>query len=273
MISLMDLIKIDLKYIFYPLLYILLGMISYTLLKKIVYKITSSNEKKLKSSQKQKLNTMRILMLNILKYGVVILVFLAILSVFGVNIKSILAGLGVTTVLLGLALQDLAKDFIAGISIITEGQYEVGDTIEVDGFMGEVVFVGLKTTRIRNYKGATKIIANHYMDNIINYSLHNSLAIVDVSTGYEHAPEEIEKVLNKLAKKLNGTIKEATGEIEILGIENLEDSGVIYRITLEVESMKQYIVERYLRKEVKKAFTEANIKIPYPQIEVHHGSK
>lgn len=190
---------------------------------------------------------------------------------FGINVSSLLAGLGITTAIIGLAFQDLAKDLIAGISIITEDQYEVGDTIEVDGFMGEVVFLGLKTTRIRNYKGATKIIANHNMDKIINYSLNNSLAIVDVSTGYDHTPEEVEIVLNNLAKELNGTIKNATGDIQVWGINELADSGVVYRVVVEVKSMEQFGVERYLRKEIKKALTTANIKIPYQQIEVHNG--
>ena len=82
----------------------------------------------------------------------VVVTFVAILANFGVNVKSILAGLGITAALVGLAFQDLAKDLIAGISIILEDQYEIGDTIEVNGFTGEVVSLGLRTTRIRNKK-------------------------------------------------------------------------------------------------------------------------
>ena len=149
--------------------------------------------------------------------------------------------------------------------------YEVGDTIEVEGFMGEVVFLGLKTTRIKNYKGATQIIANRYMDKMINYSLANSLAIVDVSVAYENNNEEVEKVLNDLFKKLNGKIENATGDIQLWGVNNLDDSSVVYRIAVETESMMQWKVERFLRKEIKQAFDKANIKIPYPQVEVHNG--
>ena len=82
---------------------------------------------------------------------------------------------------------------------------------------------------------------------------------------------QIEKILNNLAKKLNGTIKEAKGDIQILGINKLADSSVIYRITLEVKSMKQYEVERLLRKKIKETFDIEKIKIPFPQIEVHNG--
>ena len=187
------------------------------------------------------------------------------------NVTSLVAGLGVTTAIIGLAFQDLAKDLIAGVSIITEAQYEVGDTIEVDGFMGEVEFIGLKTTRIKNYKGATKIIANRYMDNLINYSIHNSLAIVDVSVDYDQKYENVEKVLNQLIEDLEGTIENVTGKIQILGINSLDDSAVTYRITVETKPMQHFVVERLLRKEIKEAFQKAKIKIPFPQIEVHHG--
>ena len=253
------------------IIYLIIGVIIYVIIKSILNKTLTITKRNLKSHQKQRVTTVKSLILNIVKYIVAILVLLAILSTFGVNVKSILAGLGIGTAIIGLAFQDLAKDLIAGISIITEGQYEVGDTIEVEGFMGEVVFLGLKTTRIRDYKGATKIIANRYMDKMINYSLENSLAIVDVSVAYENDTTEVEKVLNELFNKLNGNIENAKGDIQLWGVNNLDDSAVVYRIAVETESMKHWQVERYLRKEIKSALETANIKIPYPQIEVHNG--
>lgn len=263
-------ITIDLKYITLPIIYIIIGLISYTAIRKILNRCIKVEKIELKS-HKQRAKTLKILILNIIKYIIVILVALAILSVYGVNIRSIVAGLGITTAIIGLALQDIAKDIIAGISIITEGQYDIGDTIEVDGFMGEVIFLGLKTTKIKDYKGAIKIVSNRYMDKIINYSLEDSLAIVDVGTSYEYSPEKVEEVLNKLAKELNGKIKDATGPVEVLGINSLDDSSVVYRITVKVKPMQHFATERLLRKEIKKALDKANITIPFPQIEVHHG--
>lgn len=271
MINLFDIITIELRQIILPIIYIALGTLSYAILKKIIKNIINRKNVKLNNQQLQRIQTVKMLILNIIKYVVVILVILAILSVYGVNVSSLVAGLGITTAIIGLALQDLAKDFIAGISIITEGQYEVGDTIEVDGFMGEVIFVGLKTTRIRNYKGATKIIANHNMDKIINYSLHNSLAEVDVITGYDCSPTEVEKVLQSVATKIKKTIPEAKGELQILGITEFDDSKIVYRVALEVESMQHFAIERYLRKEIKEAFDKNQIKLPFLKIEVHNG--
>ena len=74
------------------------------------------------------------------------------MTVYGVDVTSVLAGLGIVGVVLGFALQDLAKDIIAGFSIIFENQYAIGDTISINGFKGEVIFLGLKTTKIKNYE-------------------------------------------------------------------------------------------------------------------------
>ncbi|MBQ6323327.1 MAG: mechanosensitive ion channel [Bacilli bacterium] len=262
--------QIDIKLIILPIIYIVIGVIAFKFLKRII-KRSTQRKTILKASQKQRIDTLVGLIINLIKYLTVILVILAILSVYGINIKSILAGLGIGTAIIGLAFQDLAKDLIAGFSIITEGEYEIGDTIEIDGFMGEVVFIGLRTTRIRNFKGATKIIANHYMDNIINYSNNNSLAVVDVSIAYECAEEKIEKAFENLFKKLNGNVPFAKKDLELWGVNELADSAVVYRVVVETEPMKQFVVERYLRKEIKKEFDQENIKIPYQQIEVHNG--
>ena len=262
-------LEIKLKLIIVPIVYIIVGIIAFSILKKVITKLVDKRD--LKGAKKQRVNTLKVLIVNIIKYIIIIFVVLAVLSVFGVNVKSILAGLGIGTAVIGLAFKDLATDLIAGFSIITEGEYEIGDTIEVDGFMGEVVFIGLRTTRIRNFKGATKIIANHYMDNIINYSEHNSLAVIDVSIAYECKEENIEKAFEKLQKNLNGRIPHATGDLEVWGVNSLADSSVVYRVVVETEPMQQFATERFLRKEIKKEFDKSDIKIPYQQIEVHNG--
>jgi len=270
MIKIFDSITLDIKYKIYPIIYIAIGTIVYEIFKIIINRMAKRTNLKSRHKQKQA-ETTRVMLINIIKYLDIIIVLLAIVSIFGVNVKSIIAGLGVTAVFVGLAFQDIAKDILAGISIILENQYEIGDTVEISGFKGEVEFIGLRTTRIKDYKGATKIIANHTITDVINYNLNNSLAIVDISIDYEENLDKVEKVLNDMVKNLKGTIPNTIGEIKILGIENLADSSVVYRLTVETESMEQYKVQRILRKEIKKSLDTAKIKIPYPQIEVHNG--
>ena len=223
--KLFDSITIDLKEIIFPVVYIIIGFIIYKVLKRLVNKVMLNN-KKMKKQHLQRANTIRIVILNVIKYSIVVLVLLAILANFGVNVKSIVAGLGITTAILGLAFQDLAKDLIAGISIITENQFEVGDIVEYDGFMGEVVFLGLKTTRIKDYRGAVKIIANHKLDTIINYSLNNYLAIVDLRISYNENPDKVSTALEEIKQELNGKVPNATGDIQIWGLDDFEDSNM-----------------------------------------------
>ena len=265
-------IKFSLTLIIYPIINIIIGIIVFKIIKKFIIK-TTDKRNNLRATGKQRVETFRTLIINIIKYIIIILVILSILSIYGINVKSILAGLGIGTAIIGLAFKDLATDLIAGFSIIIEGEYEIGDTIEIDGFRGEVVFIGLRTTRIRNFKGAIKIIANHYMDNIINYSDNNSLAVVDVSIAYETDEKLIEDTFDKLFKKLNGKIPYATKDLELWGVNELADSAVIYRVVVETEPTKNFLVERFLKKEIKKEFDSSNIKIPYQQIEVHNGKK
>ena len=267
-----DKFSIDLKIIIMPFIYILLGFIIY----QIIIKIMNNAEKKSniqKKHHQKRVRTINILIQNIIKYIIVTFVLVAILANFGVNVKSILAGIGITAAIIGLAFQDIAKDFLAGISIILEDQFEIGYTIEINDFVGEVVSFGLRTTRIKNYKGATKIIANHTITEVINYNLYNSLAVIDVSVSYEEDLDKVEKTINKLSETIKEKIPKAKGNIKILGVQDLEDSGVVYKIALEVASAEHFTAERILRKEVKKALDKAKIKIPYQQIEVHNGDR
>src|SRR5699024_9587248 len=103
--------------------------------------------------------------------------------------------------------------FLAGIFIIVENQYTVGDTVEIGGFTGEVTYLGLKTTRIKDYKGAVKILANHYITEVINYSMNDSLAIVEVQVSYEDVLNKIEKTLCKIATEQRDQIPNITGDI------------------------------------------------------------
>ncbi len=269
---LLDQFKIDIGLVIKPLLYIIIGFITYIIIKNTLNHAEKKSSINKKHHQKR-LTTINILVQNIIKYIIIIFVVIAILSTFGINVKSILAGIGITAAILGLAFQDIAKDFLAGISIVLEDQFEIGDTIQIGEFMGEVVSFGLRTTRIKDYKGATKIIANHTITELINYNLYNNLAIVDISIDYSEDLDKVEKVLKEMAEDELIKIPKAKGKIQVLGIHELDSSSIVYRLAVEVNRAEYKEAERVLRKEVVKTLTKANIKIPYQQIEVHNGNK
>lgn len=198
--------NIKLEQFINPIIYIIIAIVIYILLDKLVSLFFERSRNKVATSKfiteshLNRIATLKAMVMSIIKYVAVFAVGLAILANFGVDISSLLAGLGIATAVLGFAFQDLAKDIIAGFSIITEAQYEVGDLIEVNGFRGRVVSVGLKTTRIKNYRGKVKIISNRNMDELINYTKFDTLAEVDVTASYEDDPDKVEKALEEVKK-------------------------------------------------------------------------
>lgn len=249
---------------------IVLLFLTYFLVKGIIDKLLNFKTKNVHIDIKR-VNTIKILFTNIFKYVLIFIGIVVILNAFGINTTSLIAGFGVFGVVVGLALQDIFKDFFAGIFIIIENQFQVGDTIEIGGFKGEVISLGLKTTRIKKYTGEIKILSNRNIDYIINYSKDNSIELIDICVAYEEDVDRVQIILEELCKKLSLEIKNLKGNIEVLGVESLDDSSVVFRLSVVTKPMKHFEVKRQILKAVKKEFDDKNIKIPYPQLEVHNG--
>ena len=255
-----------------PLVYIFIAVIFYMILSKIVGLFFDRNKDKLIEHQLNRIITLKAMTMSIIKYILFFAVIIAIMANFGIDVSSLLAGLGIAGAILGLAFQDFVKDIIAGFSIITENQYEVGDLIEVGDFKGRVTAVGLKTTRIRDYRGKVKIISNRNISELINWSRHDTLAEVKISASYENDPDKVLDVLEKVKTELDGSMEEMTGEIRIYPMSDMEESAIKYTIQCPCKSYKHFAVQRAIRHEVYKAFKANKIKIPYKQIEIHNSS-
>lgn len=258
-----------------PIIYICIGILVHGIVCRVLEKAVSIKVGHLSRSSGNYKKSQTVLALSkaIVKYVVIMITILSILTVYGVNVASILAGLGLLGAVIGLALQDILKDVFAGIGIILENQYAIGDNIEIDHFRGEVISLGLKTTKVKNYQGAIKVFANRNITEVINYSLASSLAIVDVSVAYEEDLKKVEKVLTDLAEELSESLENLEGPVEVLGITDLSDSSIVYRLTVETRPVENFQIERQIRRAIKDRFEAKKIKIPYPQIEVHHGNK
>lgn len=255
-----------------PFVYILLAVVFYVMLSKIASLFFDRNKDKLIEKQMNRVMTLKAMTMSIIKYILVIIVILAIMSNCGIDVSSLLAGLGIAGAILGLAFQDLIKDIIAGFSIITENQFEVGDLIEVGDFKGRVTSVGLKTTRIRNYRGKVKIISNRNISELINWSRHDTLAEVKVTASYENDPDKVLDVLEKVKAELDGTMEQMTDEIKIFPSTEFGENGITYTIQCKCKSYKHFAVQRAIRHEIYKAFKANRIKIPYKQVEIHNNS-
>ena len=256
-----------------PIIVIIVSIILYYIAKRIIiklFKIQKKRNTRLTPDKRQQI-TLCNLVINVVKYFLLILDVVIILSIYGINTTAIVTSLGVIGVVAGLALQDLLKDFISGFVIMLENQYTVGDWVTIDNFEGEVIGLSLKTTKIKAFTGEVNIISNRNVAKVINHSLADSLAQVDIPVSYEEDIDHVEQVLNDLFVRLNKEIEDLRGDIYIAGVNELGSSAVVIKIRVLTKPMYQYIVQRKLRKEIKKEFDKEKIKIPYNQVVVHNG--
>lgn len=237
----------------------------------IAFKNLATNillKKARRKSDKKALTTITVTT-NVLKYLLYIIGILLVLDIWGVNTKALLTSLGVVGVIVGLALQDLLKDIIAGVAILTEDQFQVGDNIKIGEFRGDVISLGLKTTKIRAYSGEVRIIANRNITEVTNYSLKASKSVVDIPTSYENDIDKVKETIEKVCKKLEEK-EYVTGDIQILGVEDLTDSSVNIRVVATTKPTYNYEFRRALLEEIIREFKKQNLTIPYPQLEVHN---
>ena len=257
------------KYIVLPIIYIGLAYIFYKLF--IYFLNKALNNKHLKNKNKKRVKTTLSIINNCLKYIIIFLTILVILNNYGINVSSILAGLGIVAAVLTLAFQDLAKDFIAGISIVMEDQFEIGDNVMINGFRGDVIAMGLKTTRIKDYKGAVQIIANHMITEVTNYSLNPSLAEVTIAVDSDNDLDKVEKIIKKTMEKIDSTYENLKGNTELWGVEMVDQNSVTYKVAVKTKSGYDFEIQRNMRRDLQAALTTGNIKMPQTHMEVRNG--
>jgi len=241
------------------------GIIIYNIFKIIIRCLVKGGKS---SFEKKKKRTIIKLAENIFKYVLFVVVICFILEAYGIDTKSLVAGIGVAGVVLGLALQDFLKDLISGLSIILDNYFIIGDIVEYDGFTGEVVEFGLKSTKIRSFNGDTYSIANRNIDKIKNLSQKSSNLMLTIPTAYEEKEEKVSKVLEGAIKKI---IEETEADEEscYLGIENFSSSHIDYLIKIHCPQDKRWVVKRKALIIIKNEYDKNKVKIPYTQIEVH----
>ena len=249
-----------------PIIYIVVGILVYAVIAKMITSISKIDIKHSKGMDKRK-NTVIALIKNVIKYMIASIIIIMILNVYGVNTTSLIASLGVVTAVLGLAFQDTIKDFLAGVFLIFDNAYAVGDYVQINGFTGEVVSLGLKTTKVKAYTGEIKILSNSSFTEVINYSLNHSKMLIYIPVHYNASIEQVENVLNDVKKTIEK--EKDVYSMELLGIDEFADSAMKYVVVIDCASMTHYGSKRKVLKLIKMSFDKEGIVIPYNQIDVH----
>ena len=206
-----------------------------------------------------------------IKYVVYIIVVFSVISLAGVNITPVLAASAALLVGVGLALQELFQDVIAGIFIIVDKSLLVGDIIEVDGRVGRVIDIKLRTTRAITRDDKIVIIPNHKFisDSVLNYTQNHRTTREKVSVGVAYGSDtrKVEELLLQSATEQREVLKRPK---PFVTFDDFGDSALLFSIHFFVnDSYNDPMIKSDIRFRIDDLFRANDIRIPFPQRDVH----
>lgn len=209
-----------------------------------------------------------------IKTGVVVIVIgggFTVLADLGINIAPALAGIGVVGVAVGFGAQSFVKDIIAGLAILMENQYGVGDTVRIAGVTGQVESIDIRKTVLRDADGAVHYVPNGEIVVATNLTKEWARVNMNVSVGYGEDLERAIRVINRVGKEMAADPAWASTVItppKALWVDTLGDSAVEIKIVGDTKPARQWEVMGELRLRLKKAFDLEGIEIPFPHTKV-----
>ena len=207
------------------------------------------------------------------KYACAIVIIILILQACGVDTAALVASVGVLTLVVGLGAQPLIADIIAGIFIIFEDEYHVGEIVTINDFRGTVLEIGIRSTRLIDAAGNIKIINNSAIGDVINLSRELSLAVVDCDFPYDIPIEVIENLLSDNFEQIAANIPAIKEGPYYKGVCMYKDSNVTIKIVAKCLEEDRFQVERDLNREYRRLLRENNIDISYPQVVINYSKE
>ena len=221
----------------------------------------------------KKAKTIGSLIRSFIKYVAIIIAIFAVLSTWGVDVTTLLASLGVLTLIIGLGCQTLISDVVSGLFLVFDDSFNVGDIVVIDNFRGTVQEIGLRSTRIIDAGGNVKAINNSSISTVVNLTDELSVAVCDCDISYNESIERVEAVISKNLPTISKKIKSINNGPYYKGIAVMGDSGITLRFIAECKEEDKFQVVRDLNREIYIMFTNNDVLIPYPQIVVNPPDK
>jgi len=212
------------------------------------------------------------LLKNVAKVGIIIALLMAVLSVWRVDITPLLASAGIVGVAVALAAKDTLANFFGGISVFVDRPYKIGDYIVLDdGQRGEVVNIGVRSTRIKTRDDILITIPNSFMANtkIINQSapIPNFRIRIAIGVAYGSDVDKVESVLQRIAEENSMVVKDPAPRVRF---RTFGDSALNFELLCWCqEPALQGQLVHHLNMTIYKIFEREGIKIPFPQRELH----
>lgn len=246
------------------LLFVAFALIATAIILKL---IRSFLTRRMSNNDKQKFITV----FGYIRWFVFLVIFLVTMNAIGVNVTAVFAASAALLIGVGLALQTLFQDIISGIFILIDQSVHAGDIIELEGKVGRVIDIRLRTTRAVTIDNKVLVIPNHlYLTNILFNWTENGVEtreFVDVGVAYGSDVELVKKILLDIAVQHEKILK--IPEPKVL-FTDFADSSLNFRLAFSLnDSFEKRFVQSDLRFAIDKAFRENGVTIPFPQRDVH----
>lgn len=202
---------------------------------------------------------------SLLRSAVTIAVFtiavLLILSELDINLAPLIAGAGIVGIALGFGAQSLVRDLVAGLFMLLEDQYGVGDVVDLGEASGVVEAVGLRVTTLRDLSGVYWYVPNGEVRRVGNHSQGTAVVVVDMPIGFASVAEATE-ALRRGAQQLADDPDlhdDVVAPPEVLGVDRVDVEGAVVRTTVRTTAESQWRVGRELRRRQTEALAEAGV--------------
>lgn len=201
------------------------------------------------------------LLYNLVNYIAIAVFFYYMFYFLGFDSNTLLASLGLATFALSLGAKDLVTDILAGLSIVFEGDYQVGDIIDVGGYRGTVLEIGVRTTKLEGRGGNIKIIGNRDVKNVINMTRKTSWYPLEIKISLDQDLEAVESLFNESLPAIGESVPEIISGPFYRGILSMGNGSVTLSIITECNEADFYKVQRSVNHEIRKLLTSHGIKI------------
>lgn len=230
--------------------------------KKIIHRIFML---RIRHNERRQITIVKLLQ-SVLSYLVYFSAIMGILSAMNIHVAGLLAGAGIASVAIAFGAQNLVKDVITGFFIILEDQFSVGDYVKINTAEGTVIEIGLRTTKIKGLTGEQFIIPNGSIIDVINYSINNSKATIDMQIALDANIEKVQLIIQNYLDTLPEKYEELVSAPVFLGVANTTSTEATIRITLETLPLQQYGISRIIRKDVIDILTRNGIPLAVPKM-------
>lgn len=247
--------------------------------RRIIPKLITARIPKIREESAEQLaarsKTLSKIITQVFSVAIWIVALVMILSELGVDIAPLLAGIGVASLALGFAAQNIIRDYLHGFFIIMEDWYRIGEVAVISGTGGLVENITLRRTILRDLNGTMHIFPNSKVESASNLTRDWTRINLDVTVAYKENLNNVFRVINEVGQELKDDPvwgQDLLTTPQVTRVNNLGDHGVEIKILGDTKPIKQWALMGELRKRLKDRFDEVGIEIPWPHTKLYFGN-